>query len=132
MTHTFYSNFYLNHRVNIQSGLGLSRVVGEKKIFLHIFEGKPQDIMWWHGLQLLETVWVPWTLLQTGNVLWLDNIFLKKWWDITFTMTLDIAKKNKFPMDLHIMVYHLNHWLLSLYAFKYLHYSVTLLSQGWN
>ena len=28
--------------------------------------------------------------------------------------------------------YHLNHWLLSLHEFKYLHYSVTLLSRGWN
>ena len=33
-------------------------------------------------------------------------------------------------MDLHIKAYHLNHWLL--YDFKYLHYSVTLLSQGLN
>ena len=37
-----------------------------------------------------------------------------------------------FHMDLHIKAYHLNHWLLSLYAFKYLHYSVTLSSRGWN
>ena len=28
--------------------------------------------------------------------------------------------------------YHLNHWLLCLYEFKYLQYSVTLLSRGWN
>ena len=27
-------------------------------------------------------------------------------------------------MDLHIKAYHLNHWLVSLYAFKYLQYSV--------
>ena len=33
-------------------------------------------------------------------------------------------------MDLHIKA--LNHWLLSLYAFKYLPYSVTLSSRGWN
>ena len=33
-------------------------------------------------------------------------------------------------MDLHIKAHHLNHWLLSLYAFKYLHYSVTLSSRG--
>ena len=35
-------------------------------------------------------------------------------------------------MDLHIKAYYLNHWLLSLYAFKALHCSVTLLSKGWN
>ena len=35
-------------------------------------------------------------------------------------------------MDLHIKAYHLNLWLLSFYAFKSLHYSVTLLSRGWN
>ena len=35
-------------------------------------------------------------------------------------------------MDLHIKAYHFNHWLLSLYAIKYLHCSVTLLSRGWN
>ena len=35
-------------------------------------------------------------------------------------------------MDLHIKAYHLNHWLMSLYVFKYLQCSVTLLSQGWN
>ena len=35
-------------------------------------------------------------------------------------------------MNLHIKAYQLNHWLLSLYGFKYLHYSVTLLSRGWN
>ena len=35
-------------------------------------------------------------------------------------------------MDLHIKAYHLNHWLLSLHEFRYLHYSVTLLSRGWN
>ena len=33
-------------------------------------------------------------------------------------------------MDQHIKAYHLNHWLLSLYAYKYLQCSVTLLSQG--
>ena len=33
-------------------------------------------------------------------------------------------------MDLHIKAYNLNHWFLSLYGFQYLHYSVTLLSQG--
>ena len=48
-----------------------------------------------------------------------------------FVMTIYILK-NKFPLDLHIKAYHLNHWLLSLYGFKYLHFSVTLLSQGWN
>ena len=35
-------------------------------------------------------------------------------------------------MDLHMKAYHLNHWLLSLHQFKYLHYSATLLSRGWN
>ena len=35
-------------------------------------------------------------------------------------------------MDLYINAYHLNNWLLSMYAFKYLYCSVTLLSQGWN
>ena len=35
-------------------------------------------------------------------------------------------------MDLHIKAYHLNHWLLSLYAFDDIHYSVTLLSRRWN
>ena len=35
-------------------------------------------------------------------------------------------------MDLHIKAYHLNRWLLSLYGLKYLHFSVTLLSRGWN
>ena len=35
-------------------------------------------------------------------------------------------------MDLHRKAYHLNHWLFSLHAFKYLHYSVTLSSRGWN
>ena len=38
-------------------------------------------------------------------------------------------KKIKFPIDLHIKAYHLNYWLLFLYGFKYLHYSVTLSSQ---
>ena len=52
--------------------------------------------------------------------------------DNTFMMTLDIAKKIKFSLYLHIKAYHLNHWMLSLYAFKYPHCSVTLLSQGWN
>ena len=33
-------------------------------------------------------------------------------------------------MDLHIKAYPWNHWLLSLYAFKYLQRSVTLLSRG--
>ena len=46
-------------------------------------------------------------------------------------MTLDIPK-NKLPLDLHIKAYHLNHWLLSLYAFKYLHCFVALSSWGWN
>ena len=35
-------------------------------------------------------------------------------------------------MDLHIKAYHLNHWLLSLYAFQFLYYPVTLSSRGWN
>ena len=35
-------------------------------------------------------------------------------------------------MDLHNKAYNLNHWMLSLYAFKYLQCSVTLLSQGWK
>ena len=35
-------------------------------------------------------------------------------------------------MDLHSKAYHLNYWLLSLYAFKYPQCCVTLLSQGWN
>ena len=38
----------------------------------------------------------------------------------------------KFLTDLHIKAYHLKHWLLSLYGFKYLHYSLILLSQGGN
>ena len=44
-------------------------------------------------------------------------------------MILNITK-NQFPMDLHIKAHHLNHWLFSLYAFKYLHFSVTILSRG--
>ena len=61
-----------------------------------------------------------------------------KFWDKGFTLEtkhwwwLYITKKMKFPMDLHNKAYHLNHWLLSLYGIKYLHYSVTLLSRGWN
>ena len=61
-----------------------------------------------------------------------------KFWDKGFTLEtihswwLKILQTNKFPMDLHIKAYHLNHWLLSLYALKYLHYSVTLSSRGWN
>ena len=35
-------------------------------------------------------------------------------------------------MDLHIKAFHLNHRLLSLYDFRYLHYSVTLSSRRWN
>ena len=35
-------------------------------------------------------------------------------------------------MNLHIKAYHLNHWLLSLYALKYLQCSLTLLTRGWN
>ena len=37
----------------------------------------------------------------------------------------------EFPMDLHLHIkaYHLNNWLLSLYASKYLHCSVTLSSR---
>ena len=31
-----------------------------------------------------------------------------------------------------IKAYHLNHLLLSLYAFEYLHYSVILSSRRWN
>ena len=53
----------------------------------------------------------------------------------TKTMTLSEDKghgKNKFPTDLHMKAYHLNHWLLSLHELKYLHYSVTLSSRGWN
>ena len=33
-------------------------------------------------------------------------------------------------MDLHINAYCLNHWLLSLYDLRHLHYSVPLLSRG--
>ena len=33
-------------------------------------------------------------------------------------------------MGLHMKAYHFNHWLLSLHEFRYLHYSVTLLSRG--
>ena len=61
-----------------------------------------------------------------------------KFWDKGFTLEtkhwwwLYISEKMKFPIDLHIKAYHLNHWLLSLYGFKYLHYSVTLSSLGWN
>ena len=33
VTNTLYPKSDLNHTVNIQSGLGLSRVVGEKKYF---------------------------------------------------------------------------------------------------
>ena len=35
-------------------------------------------------------------------------------------------------MDLHVKAYHFNHWLLSLHNLKYLHYSVTFSSRGWN
>ena len=55
MTNTLYQKSHLNPTVNIESGLALSRVVAEK-IFLHILKGKPQDIMWWQGLHLHETV----------------------------------------------------------------------------
>ena len=55
VTNTLYSKSHLNHTVNIQSGLGLSRVGGEQ-MFLHIPKGKPQDIMWWQGLHLHYTV----------------------------------------------------------------------------
>ena len=48
---TLYLKSHFNHTVNIQSGLGLSRVVGEK-ICLQILKGKQQDFMWWQGLHL--------------------------------------------------------------------------------
>ena len=51
--------------------------------------------------------------------------------DNTFMMTLYIAKNSISYGSTH-QAYHLNHWLLSLYAFKYLHCSVTLLPRGWN
>ena len=73
VTNTLYPKFHWNHTVNIQSGLGLSRVVGEK-ILQHILKGKPKDIMWWQGLYLHEKVWAPWTPLWTGNVKYLHNI----------------------------------------------------------
>ena len=47
-------------------------------------------------------------------------------------MTIDIGFFKKFPMDLHMKAFHLNHWLLSSHEFKYLHYTVTLLSWGRN
>jgi hypothetical protein len=61
VTNTLYPKSHLNHTVNIQSGLGLSRVV-EEKIFLHILKGKQQDIMWWQGLHLQLIVLASWTL----------------------------------------------------------------------
>ena len=60
-----------------------------------------------------------------------------KFWDKGLTLEtihsqwLKILQTNKFPMDIHIKVYNWNHWLLSLYAFKHLHYSVTLSSGRW-
>ena len=83
-----------------------------------------------HRLSLLDPVLNMWCVIFKQ--------YFMKFWDKGFTLEtkhwwwLYISEKMKFPMDLHIKAYHLNHWLLSLYGFKYLHYSVTLSSRGWN
>ena len=83
-----------------------------------------------HSLSLLDPVLSTWCVIfqqyfmnfwvmdsQKGQNIYDDYIY---------------RKKIQFLRDLHIKIYHLNHCLLSLYGFKYLHYSVTLLSRGWN
>ena len=81
-------------------------------------------------LSLLDPVLNMWCVIfkQYFMTFWDKGFMLetKHWW------WLYISDKMKFPMDLHIKAYHLNHWLLSLYGFRYLLYSVIPLSQGWN
>ena len=90
----------------------------------------PVIALTFNSLSLLNPVWNTWCVIFKQ--------YFMKFWDKGFTLEtkhwwwLYISEKIKFPMDLHIKAYHLNHWLLSLYGFKYLHYSVTLSSRGWN
>ena len=56
ITNTLYPKLHLNHTVNIQKGLVLLRVVGEK-IFQQHLKGKLQEFNWCQGLQLHLVVW---------------------------------------------------------------------------
>ena len=51
VTNTVYPKSHLNHTVNTQSEIGLSRVAREK-VFQQIMKGKQQDFMWLQGLYL--------------------------------------------------------------------------------
>ena len=76
-----------------------------------------------NSLSLLDPVLPTWFVL-------FKQYFMKFYVeDNTLMMTIE---KMKFYIDIHIKAYHLNHKLMSLYDFKYLQYSVTLSSRGWN
>ena len=131
---TLYPKSYLNHTVNIQSRLWLSRVVGEKNIWTDSeryttrFHMVAVVVLTFNSLSLLDLVKNMWCVKskQYFNKFWDKGFSLETilWWWLYTTENM------KFPIDLHIKAYDFNHWLLSLHGFKYLHYSVTLCRGG--
>ena len=118
VTNSLYPKSHFNPTANMQSGLGLSRVVGENNI-LTDFGRKATRL---HLVAVIALTFISLSLLDSVlNMLCvIFKQYFLKFWDKGFTWWLYILEEMNFPIDLHIKAYHLKHWLLSLYGFEYL------------
>ena len=124
MTNTLFLKSHLNHTVNIQSGPGLSRVVGEKIPQTSRLHVVAVIALTFHSLSLRDPVLHTWCAIFKQFFM---KIEIKELCYRQYIVDAYIYKKN--INFLRIYISRPLIWTIGC-GFKYLHYSVTLSLRG--